>query len=205
MSEALQPGERSMAAKSERPAPSLLAGSLLDVDVLHDYGRLRALGAGERRRGYLIYHVHALDHPAEYGVIRRQGVILVHDEELAGCRFRPSPVGHCDRAALVAARVKRRAAADLVRKRRACGRPSARAVSVRVASLNHEAADDAMEFQVVIKAAVGEHAEVFGRLRGLVLEQLDLYVAGGRLDDRYGVIARGGAGLVRIRGGLRSC
>ena len=104
-----------------------------------------------------------------------------HDEELRAVRVRPR-VGHRDRAAddLVVV--------DLVLERVA---GPAGPGAGRVAALDHEVADDAVEDHPVIEALAGEVGEVRDRLRRVLVEegQLDVAVVG--VQDRLGHAPRG--------------
>ena len=72
-----------------------------------------------------------------------------------------------------------------------------------VAALGHEARDDAVEDDVVVEALLRELDEVGGRLRGALVEQVDLDVAdvggdGGAGHGRDSFSMPGGQGLATV-------
>ena len=60
---------------------------------------------------------------------------------------------------------------------------AAGAIAKRIARLQHEALDDAMENHVVIVSVLGMAAKVFHRSRDCVGEKSDVYVSLGRSED----------------------
>src|SRR3712207_6311986 len=82
----------------------------------------------------------------------------------------------------VSAAVECRRAVDLVVEAPAPGRLAAAPRPRRVAALDHEALDDAVEDDAVVEALLGQQPEVLGRLRRLVLQQLEADSPHVRLD-----------------------
>src|SRR5579871_930157 len=64
---------------------------------------------------------------------------------------------------------------------------AARAVALGVATLDHEPGDDAVEGRAVVEPLADQAKEVRGGLWDLVLEDLRLDVAEGRVEGHYGV------------------
>src|SRR5205085_5613262 len=114
-------------------------------------------------------------HPAEDGVLAVEPRRLVQgdDEELravgagASVRHRQGTAGHLVVVDLVLERVAGTAAAG----------------AGRVAALDHEVLDHAVEDHAVVEVVGRELAEVFDRLRRVVVEQLDGDVAEVRVQD----------------------
>src|SRR3954470_6939045 len=144
------------------PRGRLLAQSdRLDADLVD---RLVApVGLG---RLDLVDDVHAVRHAAEDGVLAAEPWSLVggDDEELRAVGVRAG-VGHRQRAAddLVLVEL----VLELV-----AGAAGARAL--RAAALEHEVLDHAVEDEAVVEAVRRELAEVLDRLRGVVVEELEL-------------------------------
>jgi hypothetical protein len=115
---------------------------------------------------------------AEHGVLAVEPRTRVggDDEELAAVRVRPR-VRHGEGAAHDELPV------ELVLERIA--RPAG-ARCRRIATLNHEVGDDAMERDAVVEALAGERHEVRDRLRGVGVEQLDGDRAAVRMQRRVG-------------------
>src|SRR4029453_5903042 len=91
---------------------------------------------------------------------------------------------HGDDAAAVAVMVERRGRVDLVRE---CSAPCAVAASTvaeRVAPLNHESLHDAVDFQAVVGALLGQKPEIFHCLRLLGGKELDGDWPPIRVDNR---------------------
>src|SRR5689334_15713393 len=161
-----------------RPSPrSLLRASLTaEVHALDHDGLLRHVARIGRDALDLVDRVHAVRHLAEHRVLPVEPRCFAggHDEELAAVGVRPG-VGHRERAAddLVVV--------DLVLERIA-GAAGAR--PQRAAALDHEVLDHAVEAEPVVEAVGRELAEVLDRLRGVVVEELDLDRAVVRVQRR---------------------
>ena len=127
-------------------------------DAGHDDGDNGAVEAVRANGGDAVYHVHAADDLTEGRVlsVKVRG-ILVHDEELAAGRIRVHGSGHGEDAGRVAEIVRetvhREFAADLIA-------GTAHAVAVRAPALDHEAFDDPVEGQAVVKALIHQGKEV---------------------------------------------
>lgn len=126
-----------------------------DLDVLD-----RPIQLARPRTAHLVDDIHAIDDLAKDGVlaieVRRGGQ---GDEELAAVGAGPA-VGHGqDALAGVSAR-----GVELVLELAAVDGLAARARARRVAALDHEARDDAVEDDVVVLVRVGQAGEVLARL-----------------------------------------
>jgi len=126
---------------------------------------LRAVAAVGLDRGDLIDHIHALRHLAEGGVLAVEELaVLMHDEELAAGGVGGLRSGHGQNAALVREvvlhAVELEFALDAVA-------GTAHAGAVGAAALDHEAGDDPVEDEAVVKALVRKGDEVAHALRRL--------------------------------------
>ncbi len=120
------------------------------------------------------------------------------DEELAAVGIWPR-VGHRDEAAPVAAAVECRLLLDLVGEGRAPRTLTAGAVAGRVAALDHEPLQNAVERQAVVVAVLGEQPEILDGFRGICRKEFDLDRALVGLDDPvHPAGARGACGHLRI-------
>src|SRR6266571_4644696 len=165
-----------------RPHPAALEASrLLRQDArLPDRDRLlRPVRVVRRRATDRIDDLHPRHDTTERGMLRVQPRVVDDvDEELAshGVRAR---VRHGDRSSRV----------PVVRGELVLDRVAGAAVSgaLRVATLDHEAGDDAMEDRAVVEVLLDELPKVPGRDGHAVVEELDLHVAHRRLqeDDRH--------------------
>src|SRR5215211_6859407 len=153
----------------------------LNRDLLHHHVALRAVAGVRGRGGDLVHHALTLDDAAELGVGGRQRVVRVHDEELRAVGVRPG-VGHRHGALGVGAAVEFGRAVDLVVEAPAPGRLAAAPGPLRVAALDHEALDDAVEDDAVVLALLGQQPEVLRRLRRVLLQQLEADRPHVRLD-----------------------
>ena len=111
--------------------------------------------------------VHAFDYLAEYRVMAVEPLGLrQRDEELRAAGVRAC-IRHREDALAAVPKIRM----ELVGNRIA---GAAGAVAFRAAALDHEAIDDAMEDQAVVKAFLDQHDEIARGLRRLVLKQLDV-------------------------------
>lgn len=102
--------------------------------------------------GDLIHNVHTVDNAAESGVISvKEEGILVDDEELGSGGVRVGSAGHGENAAGVAEGVVNAVGLELSLYVPA---GAAHSGALRVAALNHESLDDAVEDESVVKAAL---------------------------------------------------
>src|SRR5437879_3958703 len=135
----------------------------------------------------LVYDVLPLAHLPEHGVnpvevrLRR-----VTDEELTAPRILAG-VRHGEGARHVPVDVLVRLALDGIARPAGAG-ASLSGLGVRIAALNHEVGDHAMEPGPVVEARVGEFLEVGDRARHLVGEQVHLDATLGGLE--YGLLVR---------------
>ena len=112
-----------------------------------------------------VHHVHAGSHLAEGGVLAVQVLgVGVHDEELAARGVGGGGTRHAENAPLVLQVVL-----DAVEKELALDAVAgaAHAGALGAAALDHEAGDDPVEDQAVIKALVGQGDEVGHRVGSL--------------------------------------
>ena len=156
----------------------LLRLGILDAEGLDRDGLHALVGFGlvvhhvARGAGDLVHDLDALDDLAEGGVlavkVRR---ILMHDEKLAAGAVGDHGARHGEHAArvlqIVLEAVGAKLALDAVAR-------AADADTVRVAALDHEAGDDAVEDHAVIKALLHETDEVVDGVRGNVGIELSL-------------------------------
>ena len=105
------------------------------------------------------------------------------DEELASARILAG-VGHAQRTGGVFVSVEVRLALDLVPRAAGTYPGIARLPGQRVASLNHEVLDDAMEPGPVVELTVGQLLEIADRARNFGVEQFSLDGAFAGLDSR---------------------
>ena len=132
-----------------------------------------------------VHHVHTGGHLAEGGVLTVQVLgVGVHDEELAARRIGGGGTRHAENAPLVLQvvldAVEEELALDAVA-------GAAHAGAFGTAALNHEAGNDSVENQTVIKmviAQVDEVADALGRLVGIQLALDDAAVFHGDLECR---------------------
>ena len=128
-----------------------------------------------------MHDIHALDRAAENRMLLVQpGRFLGGDEELRAVGVGPG-VGHADRVRLVVAQ-----RGEFVGELGAPDGFAAGAVAERVAGLDHEFADHAVEDGVVVVAGAGVGGEVFDGARGGVGEEADVDVAIGGVEDGGG-------------------
>src|SRR5690606_21886908 len=134
---------------------------LLDPNTLHHIALL------DRQ-----HHIHPLGHLAEDGVdpvemrLRRVG-----DEELAAAGVLAG-VRHRQRARVVLVRVARSLALDLPAGTAGANPRVAGILGERIATLDHEVTDHAMETGAIVELAVGELLEIGDRVRGGIVIQL---------------------------------
>ena len=127
-------------------------------------------GAAGVALGDSVEHVHALDHLTKHGVM----VVQVRcgdvgDEELAAIRVRAG-IGHRQDAGAAVAQGGMEFIGKLIA-------GAAHAGAGRVAALDHERLDDAVEGGVVVEAIARQEDEVVHGLGGLISEELDDDVA----------------------------
>src|SRR5437660_6762844 len=135
----------------------------------------------------LVHHVLPLAHLSEDGMDAVEvGLRRVTNEELAASRVLAG-VGHGERAHRVLVDVLVRLALDGIARPAGAG-ASLSGLGVRIAALNHEVGDHAMEPGPVVEARVGEFLEVGDRARHLVGEQVHLDASLGGLE--YGLLVR---------------
>ena len=190
-----------------------------DDDRLHDDRRHRPVAHRlvGRRRADRLDDVHALDHLAEDGVLRRRARVEVVeevvadevDEDLRAAGVGLARVRHRERAGVVGdlgdqlvgdaatpVALDRRAVSQ--RERGARRRPAGardrrhRVLAVGAAELAHEPGDDAVEAEPVVEARLREVGEVARRDGQLVRVQLGGEVAHAGLEGRHGVRHRRG-------------
>lgn len=144
-----------------------------DADGLNDLifdGFVEEIGAGH---GDFVYAFHAFGYFTERRILSiEMRSIGVHDEELAAGRVWTGGTGHGENAAGVLDVVLRETVGFEFAVNGIAG--AAGSVAFRVAALNHEARNDAVENQAVIKAFVGELFEVFDGFRRFVRIELAL-------------------------------
>ncbi len=145
-------------------------------DGLHHLGLLGLVGDHVSGLGDdLVHHVHAVDDHAEGGVLPVQmGGVLMHDEELAAGGVHSLGPGHAENAPGVAQVVGHAVGGEFALDAVA---GAAHAGAVGAAALDHEAGDDPVEGQAVVKALVGQGDEVVDGVGGLVGVQLALHDA----------------------------
>ena len=183
-----------------RPEPRV-SSTMLDLDQLLVGAGLAEVGVrGIRiRLGHdPVHDVHALHDLAERRVLVVEGrVVLEDDEELRRGRVGRRGAGHRDDAALVGRLVELRLQRDRIplRVRLAGVSPDEgvlRVLRQRIAALQDEAGDDAVEERAVVEARRREVDEVLHVIRGAVEEEADRHVAALGVEDgqRMGVVVR---------------
>ena len=146
---------------------------------------LRTVAAVGLDGGDGVHHVHAGSHLAEGGVLAVQVLgVGVHDEELAARGVGGGGTRHAENAPLVLQVVL-----DTVEKELALDAVAgaAHAGALGAAALNHEAGNDSVEDQTIIKmviAQVDEVADALGRFVGIQLAFDDAAVFHGDLECR---------------------
>src|SRR5688572_22244845 len=177
------PAMRSLTSVSTFSATGWRRPGLLDDFDRHLDAVLRVVLGVPRRADDLVRHIHAARHLPEGGVLAVEEVrVLHHDEELAARAVRAGGAGHGDDAAGVGRVVE--LGLDLV-----AGVPGAVhgavlvVLGVRVAALDHETGDHAVEGGLVVEALLREVQEVLDVARSLVVQELDLHLAELRGDD----------------------
>jgi len=130
----------------------------LNSDLLHDLGSTGLVVVVGANTADLIDNLDALNDLTESGVLAIQmGCVLVHDEELAAGGVGHHGAGHGQNAALVENGVIKAVCLELT----ADGvLGAAHAVAQRVAALDHEAGDNAMENETIVKALGNEGDKV---------------------------------------------
>ena len=141
------------------------------LDSYCDLGSIAVIGGD---RSDLVNNLHAGNYLTESGILTVEvGCVLMHDEELAGCRVGVICSRHGDNTSLVLDGVSEAVSAEfavelLVR--------AAHTVAEGVAALDHKAGDDSVEGESVVEAFLYERFEVsdgLGCVLGIELE-LDL-------------------------------
>ena len=146
------------------PAENILFGGLVNQDdALNDglvglfNGAVAVGDGGVFADG--VHHFHAAQHSAKGGVLAVQmGGRLMHDKELGAGAVRVHGAGHGQNAPLVGQHVFHAVHEELALDGlfRAAG-----AVAQRVAALDHEAADDAVEGEAVVELLVDQVHKIF--------------------------------------------
>lgn len=140
-----------------------------------------------------MHHIQPRDRPAKDRMLPVQPRrLLRRDEELAPVRV-GTRVRHAQRVRLVMFE-----GGELVFEFAAPDGFPARAVAVRVAALDHEFADHAVEDGVVVVAVAGVGDEVFDGFGGRGGEESEVDVAHGGVEDGRGAGFRGALGGGRV-------
>lgn len=118
-----------------------------------------------------VHHIHPLGHMAKGGVLSVQmGRVRMHNEELGARRIGMGGTGHGDDTAGMTQRVVKPVAGKLTPDGIA---GTADAGTHRIAALDHEARDDTVEDEPIIKAGLGQRGKILHRIGGVVFIQLD--------------------------------
>jgi len=150
-------------------------------DFRHRDGLERLVVAIYGASGYGIYDIHAGDDLAENSVVVRKRSVLVHDEELAAIGVW-ARIGHGDRASDITGLIRRRRGIQFIGELIAWSSPAS---ASRIATLDHEAGDDAVEYRTVIEALVSEREEILDRVRRIGVIGLEYDSAFVRLDGDF--------------------
>lgn len=114
----------------------------------------------------------------------------MHDEKLARRALGKAFVCHSDHPAYIAAfLIERRVQFDFIRQVFTVPGLAARAIAFRVAALNHKTADDAVEYQAIVKAFFGELDEILCGLWRIRFQQFKLDGSGLGFQHRDAVFA----------------
>ena len=158
----------------------------LDGDFRHDLIFARSVGPIARGGNDGLCDIDALGDLAECGILAvEMGGVIDHDEELAACAVRALASCHGENAGGVLQIVLEAVHSELTLDAVA---GAAHAGAFRVAALDHEARDDAVEDGAVIKALLNEGNKVVDRVRRNLGVKLRLDGAAGGLESNNRIL-----------------
>ena len=131
------------------------------IDLLHSDGDLRLVSEASGNVCDLVNRLHTRDDLTESRVLTvEMGRVLVHNEELAGCRVGIEGSRHRDNASLVLDGVADAVCAEFALDVLLC---AAHSVAERIAALDHKARDNSVEGESVVEALGNELLKILNR------------------------------------------